>query len=340
MVTTNANATRQRETSVNRHIAVTCTALLLAVSTVGAASQDYPARPITIIVPFAAGGPTDVLARNLAVAMSPALKQQPVIENYGGAGGTIGAGRAAKAQPDGYTLLLTHFGISTAPALYRKLPYDTINDLEPIGRVADVPMTLVAHKSMPATNLREFVEYAKAHKDRMTMGHAGLGSSSHLCGLMFMSAIGTEFTTVPYKGNGPAMNDLLGGQIDFMCDQTSNTTEQIKAGTIKVYGATSMVRVPSLPDLPTLDEQGLTGFEVIAWYGLWVPKATPKPVLDALSGALRVAVRDQTFKTRMADLGAVPASLEQATPEALREFLKSQIVKWGPVIKNAGVSAD
>jgi tripartite-type tricarboxylate transporter receptor subunit TctC len=313
--------------------------LLVGLSSLVAKAQDYPTRPITIVVPFAAGGPSDVLARNLGSTMSASLKQQVIIENVGGSV-TLGIARASRAHPDGYTVLVTHVGIATAPFLYRRLPYDTINDFEPIGRVADVPMTLVAKKTLPPDNLRDFIDYAKANKDKLTYGHAGAGSSSHLCGLLFMNAIGTEFTTVPYKGNAPAMNDLLGGQIDFMCDQTSNTTQQIQSGTIKVYGVTSKTRVPSLPQLPTLDEQGLKGFEVVIWYGMWAPRGTPKPALDRLNGALQAAVQDATFNSRLADLGAVPAPLANAAPEPLRAHLKSEIETWGPIIKKAGIQPE
>jgi tripartite-type tricarboxylate transporter receptor subunit TctC len=313
--------------------------LFVALSVPVAKAQDYPARPITIIVPFAAGGPSDVLARNLGSTMSATLKQQMIIENVGGAV-PLGIARASRAQPDGYTALVTHVGIATAPFLYRRLPYDTINDFEPIGRVADVPMTLVAKKALPPNNLNDFIAYAKANKDKITYGHAGAGSSSHLCGLLFMNAIGTEFTQVPYKGNAPVMNDLLGGQIDFTCDQTTNTTQQINGGTVKVYGVTSKMRVPSLPQLPTLAEQGMTGFEVVIWYGLWAPKGTPKPALDKLNAALQSAVQDQTFNSRMADLGALPASLANAAPEPLRIHLKSEIETWGPIIKKAGIQPE
>jgi len=316
-----------------------CALLLATLCWSTASAQDYPARPITIIVPFAAGGPSDVLARNLGSTMSATLKQQMIIENVGGAV-PLGIARASRAQPDGYTVLVTHVGIATAPFLYRRLPYDTINDFEPIGRVADVPMTLVAKKTLPPNNLNDFIDYAKANRDKLTYGHAGAGSSSHLCGLLFMSAIGTEFTTVPYKGNAPVMNDLLGGQIDFTCDQTTNTTQQINGGTVKVYGVTSKTRVPSLPQLPTLDEQGMTGFEVVIWYGLWAPKGTPKAALDKLNGALRTAVQDQTFNSRMADLGAFPAPLANAAPEPLRAHLKSEIETWGPIIKKAGIQPE
>jgi len=310
--------------------------VFVGLSALAAQAEDYPTRPITIIVPFAAGGPSDTLARNLGSTMSSTLKQQVIIENVGGSV-TLGIARASRAQPDGHTVLLTHVGIATAPFLYKHLPYDTVNDFEPIGRVADVPMALVAKKTLPPNNLKEFIDYAKVNKDKLTYGHAGAGSSSHLCGLLFMNAIGTEFTTIPYKGNGPAMNDLVGGQIDFMCDQTSTTTQQIQGGTIKVYGVTSKTRVPSLPELPTLDEQGMKGFEVVIWYGMWAPRGTPKPALDKLNGALRTAVQDPTFDSRMADLGAVPAPFSNAAPEPLRAHLKSEIETWGPVIKKSGI---
>jgi tripartite-type tricarboxylate transporter receptor subunit TctC len=251
--------------------------------------------------------------------MGTTLKQQIAVENVNGAGGTIGTARVAKAQPDGYTVLLMHIGIATAPALYRKLPYDA-NDLEPIGRVADVPMTMVAKKTLPPNSLKEFLTYARANKDKLNYANAGVGSSSHLCGLLFMNKIGMDFNSVPYKGNAPAMTDLIGGQVDLMCDQTTNTTEQIRSGTIKVYGVTSNSRLSSMPDVPTLDEQGLKGFEVVAWYGLWAPKGTPKAALDSLNHALQMAVGDSTFGTRMADLGAVPATAAQATPDALRNL--------------------
>jgi len=315
-------------------------ALLAVVFAGDALAQGFPNRHLTMVVPFAAGGPTDVLARHLGQAMGATLNQQIAIENVNGAGGTIGTARVAKAQPDGYTVLLMHIGIATAPALYRKLPYDAINDLEPIGRVADVPMTMVATKKLPPNGLKEFLTYATANKDKLNYANAGVGSSSHLCGLLFMKKIGMDFNAVPYKGNGPAMTDLMGGQVDLMCDQTTNTTEQIKSGTIKVYGVTSKSRLPSLPDVPTLDEQGLSGFEVVAWYGLWAPKGTPKAALDSLNRALQTAVGDATFRSRMADLGALPSGAAQATPDALRAYLKSETDSWGSVIKQAGISPE
>jgi tripartite-type tricarboxylate transporter receptor subunit TctC len=307
---------------------------------VGPAFAQYPAKPITMIVPFSAGGPTDTVARLLGKAMGDQLKQQIIVENVAGAGGTIGAARVARAAGDGYTIFLHHIGMATAPALYRKLTYDPIKDFEPIGLVTDVPMTLVAKREFPAKDLREAIAYTKANKAKVTLGNAGLGAASHLCGLLFLSAIETDLTTVPYKGTGPAMNDLLGGQIDLMCDQTTNTTSQIKADKIKVYGVTTRKRVPTLPNVPTLHEAGLPNFEVAVWHGLYAPKNTPKPVLDRLAAALRSALKDPTVKQRFNELGTEPESDDRAQPEALRAHLKAEIEKWGPVIKNAGVYAD
>jgi tripartite-type tricarboxylate transporter receptor subunit TctC len=305
-----------------------------------ARAQEYPNKVITMIVPFAAGGPTDTVARLLGVPMTKTLKQQIIVENVGGAGGTIAANRVAKAPPDGYTILIHHIGMATAPALYRKLPYNPMTDFEPIGLINEVPMTLVAKKDFPAKDLIELIVYVKANKDKVNYANAGLGAASHLCGMLFMTAIQTEVTTIPYSGTGPAMNDLLGGQVDFMCDQTTNTTSQIKAGKIKVYGVTTEKRVPSLPDVPTMDEAGLKGFEVAVWHAFYAPKGTPKPVIDKLTEALQEALTDATVKQRFADLGTEPVAADRATPEALRKHLKAEIDKWGPIIKKAGVYAD
>lgn len=305
-----------------------------------AQAQAYPTKTITMIVPFAAGGPTDTVARLVAQSMGTTLKQQIIIENVGGAGGTIGAARAAKASPDGYTLFLHHIGQSTAPALYRKLPYNAIDSFEPVGLITDVPMTVVARGNFPAKDMKELITYVKANKDKVTYAHAGLGSASHLCGMLLQTAMGVELTTVPYKGTGPAMNDLLGGQVDFMCDQTTNTTSQIKSGKIKAYGVTTKTPVPSLPNLPTLASGALPGFEVGVWHGLYAPKGTPKPVVDALANALRSSLRDPNVIKRFNDLGTEPVPTNQATPEALRTHLKQQIDLWGPIIKKAGAFAD
>ncbi|MGW8394472.1 tripartite tricarboxylate transporter substrate binding protein BugD [Pseudoduganella sp. HUAS MS19] len=325
---------------MKRRALITAMACLSLFGAGHAQAQSYPTKPITMIVPFAAGGPTDTVARLLAQSMGTKLKQQIIVENVGGAGGTIGAARAAKATPDGYTIFLHHIGHSTAPALYRKLSYNAIDSFEPIGLVTDVPMTLVARKDFPAKDFKEMLAYIKANKTKVTYANAGLGSASHLCGMLFMTAIQTDLTTVPYKGTGPAMNDLLGGQVDFMCDQTTNTTSQIKGGKIKVYGVTTKTRVASMPDVPTLNEAGLPGFEVAVWHGMYAPKGTPKPVVDSLVGALQVALKDPAVKQRFADLGTEPVDAKRATPEALRAHLKADIDRWAPIISKAGVYAD
>ena len=314
--------------------------LLASLGSAFAQAEDYPTKTITMVVPFAAGGPTDTVARLVAQSMGVKLKQTIIVENVGGAGGTIGAARAAKAAPDGYTLFLHHIGQSTAPALYRKLSYNAIDSFEPIGLITDVPMTLVARKDFPAKDIKELLAYVKANKSKVTYANAGLGSASHLCGMLFMTAIGTDLTTVPYKGTGPAMNDLLGGQVDFMCDQTTNTTSQIKGGKIKVYGVTTKARLASMPDVPTLNEAGLPGFEVTVWHGLYAPRGTPKAVVDTLAGALQVALKDPMVKQRFADLGTEPVADSRARPEALRTHLKSEIDRWAPIISKAGVYAE
>ncbi len=314
--------------------------LILVAAATAAVAQEYPVKPIVIVVPAAAGGPTDTLTRQLAAAMSGPLKQQILIDNSGGAGGIIGINKTAKARADGYTLLLYHIGMATAPALYRKLPYDTLNDFDYIGQVADVPMMLIAKKTTPAANFAEFLSYAKANKDKLTYANAGLGSASYLCGLLFMSTIQAEFTTVPYKGTGPAMNDLVGGQVDFMCDQTTNTVPQIKSGNVKAYGVTTAARLRSLPEVPTLDEQGLRGFDLVVWNGLYAPRGTPRAALDRLVAALQMAVQDATFRTRLGDLGAEPVPVAKATPESLRALLRSEVDKWTPIISKTGKFAD
>jgi len=305
-----------------------------------AGAQDFPTKTITVVVPFAAGGPTDTVTRLVAQEMGKYLKQSMIVENVAGAGGTIGIGKVANAKPDGYTLLLMHIGISTSVSLYRNLTYNPLTDLEPIGMVTDVPMTLISKKDFPAKDMKELIAYVKANKDKVTYGNAGVGSASHLCGMLFMTALQTDMTTVPYKGTGPAMTDLMGGQIDLLCDQTTNTTPQIKAGKIKAYAVTTKTRVPSLPDLPTLDESGVKGFEVAIWHGMWAPKGTPKPIIDKLTAALQVALKSDLVKTKFAELGTEPVAQSRATQEALRAHLKAEIDKWSPIIKKAGIYAD
>ena len=318
----------------------TVVALAFAALAWPVAAQEYPTKAITLIVPFAAGGPTDAVARMIAQSMTGTLKQTVLVDNAGGAGGTIGATKAARAPADGYTLFLHHIGHATAPTLYRKLPYDAIKDFEPIGLVTDVPMTIVSKKDWAPKDMKELIAYVKANKDKVTYGNAGIGSASHLCGMLLMSAMQADVTTIPYKGTAPAMNDLLGGQIDFMCDQTTNTTGQIKGGKIKVYAVTTASRVPSLPNVPTAQEGGLPGFDLAVWHGLYAPKGTPKPVVDKLVAALQVAVKDPMIKTRLEDLGSEPVAVAQATPDALRKKLASQIELWAPIIKKAGAYAD
>jgi tripartite-type tricarboxylate transporter receptor subunit TctC len=303
-------------------------------------AADFPTKPVTLIIPFSAGGPTDTVGRLIGKAMEAELKQPVVVENVGGPGGTLGAGRVARAAPDGYTILLHHIGMSTAPTLYRKLPYNVLTDFETIGLVNDVPMTFVARKDLPPKDLKELIDYVKKNKDKVTYANAGLGAASHLCGMLFMSAIQTDLTTVPYKGTAPAMNDLLGGQIDVMCDQTTNTMSQIKGGKVKAYAVTSTKRVPSLANLPTLQEEGLKGFEVSIWHALYAPKGTPQAVIDVLVKTNQAALKDATVKQRFADLGAEAVSPDKATPAYLQKFLAAEIAKWGPIIKKAGQYAD
>jgi tripartite-type tricarboxylate transporter receptor subunit TctC len=305
-----------------------------------ALAETYPERTITMIVPFAAGGPTDTVARLIAEPMSKTLGQQVIVENVGGAGGTLGAGRVAKADPDGYTLLLHHIGQSTSASLYRKLAYDPATAFAPIGLVTDVPMTIVAKNGLPPGSVGELIDWLKARKDEVTLANAGIGSASHLCGMLLMSALDTRMTTVPYKGTGPAMTDLLGGQVDVLCDQTTNTAGQIKSGKIKGYAVTTKEKVPSLPDLPTLDSSGLPGFEVAVWHGLYAPKGTPPEVVEKLAAALQAALEDPKVIERFADLGTVPVVQDRATPAALDQHLQAEIAKWRPVIEAAGVYAD
>ena len=321
---------------------VAAAALLVSMSSVVPLAQadTYPSKVISLVVPFAAGGPTDTVARVIAQAMGADLKQQVIVENVAGAGGTLAAARVARAAPDGYTLFIHHIGQSTAPALYRKLSFNALEDFEPVGLVTDVPMTLIARKDFPAKDLKELIAYVQANKTKVTYANAGLGAASHLCGMLFMTAIQTDLTTVPYKGTGPAMNDLLGGQVDFMCDQTTNTTGQIKGGKVKAYGVTSRARIPSLPDLPTMHEAGLPNFEVVVWHGIYAPKGTPKPIIEQLTKSLKVALKDANVRQRFAELGTEPVADNRATPEALRAHLKAEIDKWGPIIKKAGVYAD
>ncbi|MEJ5022182.1 tripartite tricarboxylate transporter substrate-binding protein [Ochrobactrum vermis] len=321
-------------------IAALATTLAVSTAAFTAQAQNYPERTITMVVPFAAGGPTDTVTRLVAESMSKDLGQQVIVENVGGAGGTLGAGRVASADPDGYTLLLHHIGMATSATLYRKLAYDTLNAFEYVGLVTEVPMTIVARKDLEPTDLKGLIDYAKANKDTVTVANAGIGAASHLCGMLFMSAIETPLVTVPYKGTGPAMTDLLGGQVDIMCDQTTNTTKQIQAGTIKAYAVTSPERLDVLKDLPTTKEAGLDGMEVGIWHGIYAPKGTPAEITERLSKSLQVALKDQNVVARFAELGTTPSSEADATPAALKAKLESEIARWKPIIEAAGQYAD
>jgi len=305
-----------------------------------AAGQQYPTKNLTMLVPYAAGGPTDTVARVVAQSMLKPLGQTVIVENKPSAGGILAPEQVKNAKPDGYTILIHHVGMATTPFLYRQLRFDPLKDFDYIGLINDVPMTIIANEKVPANNFKEFLDYIKKNKDKVSYANAGIGAASHLCGMLFMSAIETDLLTVPYKGTGPAMNDLLGGQVTFMCDQTTNTTSQIKSGKVKVYGVTSAKRVPSLPDIPTLQEQGLKGFEVGIWHGLYGPKGMPKPVTDKLVSALQETLKDETVKKRFAELGATTYAPDKATPAALQAHLKAEMDKWGPLIKKAGVYAD
>ncbi|MBK1686723.1 tripartite tricarboxylate transporter substrate-binding protein [Rubrivivax gelatinosus] len=316
---------------------------LAAATFAAAASAAYPEKPITVVVPFAAGGPTDKVARDLAEALRKQLNNTTiVIENVGGAGGTLGAAKVAKASPDGYTLLVHHIGMATSPALYRNLPYKTLDDFEYVGLINEVPMTLIGRPDLPAGNFAELRKWLEANKGRVNLANAGLGAASHLCGVLFQQSLAIDMTTVPYKGTAPAMTDLLGGQVDLMCDQTTNTTGQIESGKVKAYAVTTTKRLtaPALAKLPTLDESGVKGFNVTIWHGVYAPRGTPKPVLDTLNAALRKALKDADFIKREEALGAVVVTDNRVGPAEHKKFVEAEINKWGPILKAAGQYAD
>ena len=304
------------------------------------AQPAWPAKPISLVVPFAAGGPTDVVARTLAASMSKTLGQTVVVENKLGAGGTVGASYAARSAPDGYTFFIHHNGMATSTALYRKLSYNPLTDFEYVSQAVDVPMTLLARKDFPANNLRELIAYVKANEQKINLANAGLGAVSQLCGLMLERALDVKLTAVPFQGTAPAMNALLGGQVDILCDQTTQTIPHIKAGNVKFYGVTTRNRIRALPDAPTLSEGGLKDFEVVVWHGIYAPKNTPKPIVDRMNAAVRTALKDPDVMRRMAELGAEIVPESKQTPEGLQTWLKSEIDKWGPAIRAAGKFAD
>ena len=318
---------------------------LLAVASLGAQAADFPAKdkPITIVVPFTAGGPTDRVARDLAEAMrKPLGGVSVVIDNSAGAGGSIGANKVAKAQPDGYTLLLTHIAMATMPTLVRNIPFKVESDFEYLGMVNDVPMTLIARPTLPANNFKELTAWISQNKGKINLGNAGVGSASHLCGLLFQNSLQVDMTTVPYKGTAPAMTDLIGGQIDLMCDQTTNTTSQIEGKKVKAFAVTTTKRIntPALKDLPTMEESGLKGFQVTIFHGLYAPKGTPADVQKKLNDALKVALKDTEFIKKQEGLGAVVVTDRRSEPAEHKKFVAAEIAKWSPIIKAAGVYAD
>ncbi len=307
-------------------------------------AQGFPgAKPITLVVPFSAGGPTDRVARDLAEAMRKPLGGiSIVVDNAAGAGSSIGSNKVAKATPDGHTLLLNHIGMSTMPTLVRNMPFKVDSDFEYLGMINDVPMTLITKPSMPANNFKELQAWINQNKGKINLGNAGVGSASHLCGLLLQNALQVDMTTVPYKGTAPAMTDLIGGQIDMMCDQTTNTTSQIEAKKVKAFAVTTSARLttPALKDLPTMQESGLKGFEVTIWHGLYAPKGTPPDVLAKLNSALKSALKDPDFIKKQEGLGAVVVADKRSDPAEHKKFVAAEIAKWSPIIKAAGVYAD
>jgi tripartite-type tricarboxylate transporter receptor subunit TctC len=314
-------------------------AVAVALILVACQGGAYPDQEITIVVPFAAGGPTDLVTRLIAEPMAAELDGEIVVQNVEGAGGTVAAGQVASAEPDGYTVLMHHIGMSTAPTLYSDLAYDPLEDFEMIGLVTEVPMTFVGSPEFEPNTMEELITYVEENLDTVTYANAGTGSASQLCGLLFERATGLDLTEVPYEGTGPAMDDLLGNQVDFMCDQTTNTTDDIQAGEVKAYGVTTPEPLDTLPDVPTTEEVGLD-VQVTVWHGLYVPAETPQEIVDALNAALVAALQDEEVATELTDLGAPPVSSDRATPDAQRALLEEQIETWRPIIEDAGVTVE
>jgi tripartite-type tricarboxylate transporter receptor subunit TctC len=306
-------------------------------SNVAFAQKDWPTKSISLVVPFAAGGPTDTIARLIAVPMGQSLGQTVVVENVAGAGGTIASTKVARAAPDGYTIYIHHMGMATAQALYDKLPYDPLTSFEYIGQVADVPMVLLGKKDLPANNFKELEAYIKANGSKVTMANAGPGAVSQLCGLLFQSRLGVRLTNIPYKGTGPALTDLIGGQVDLLCDQTTQTIPYIKDGRVKAFGTTTMKRLPAIPNVPTLNEQGLKGFEVKVWHGVYAPKGTPQPVLDKINVALKKALSSPDVVKRLEDANIDIVPAEKVSAKGLKDHLEREINVWGPVIRKANI---
>jgi tripartite-type tricarboxylate transporter receptor subunit TctC len=320
--------------------ALTAIALPFAASTTWA--NTFPSQPITIVVPFSAGGPTHKVAMDLAEALRKPLNGTVVVDAQGGAGGTRGAAKVAKSPADGHTLLLHHIGLATAPGLYRNLSFKPLEDFEYLGMINEVPMTLIGRPGLPANNYTELVQWLTANRDKVNLANAGIGSASHLCGLLYMSSIKLDLLTIPYQGTAPAMQALVGNQVDLMCDQTTNTTSQIAGGAVKAFAVTSAKRLttPALAKLPTLDEAGVKGFNVTVWHGLYAPKGTPKAVLDKINAALKVALKDPAFEKSQEALAATIVSDARVNPAEHKKFVEAEIAKWTPIIRAAGQYAD
>lgn len=303
-------------------------------------AQDFPNKPITLTMPYAPGGPGDAITRLFAGALQKTLGQQVVVDNPAGASGTIGTAKVARARPDGYTLLMIHVSHATNAAMYRNLPYNPIDDFEPIGQATSGPMVIVVRNGFPAGNLAEFVQHLRAHGGKVSLAHAGVGSASHLCALMMMNALKVRLNEIPYKGTGPALTDLVGGQVDVLCDQTSGTVPQVRAGKIRALAAAGKTRLPQLPDVPAMSEAGVDGLEINISFGMYAPKGTPKAVIDKLSDALQKAVADPEVRGKLEAMGVAPVSVERARPEALRAHLRQEIETLVPLLVRAGVKPE
>jgi tripartite-type tricarboxylate transporter receptor subunit TctC len=306
----------------------------------GASAQTYPTRPVSMIVPFAAGGPSDALARILGERMKAALGQPFLVENVTGAAGSIAVGRAVRAAPDGYTISFGHLGTHVANGAIYSLSYDLLADLEPVVMLPSNPMVVVSRGNLPAKTLKDLIAWLKANEDKATAGTAGAGSGSHIGGVYLQTLTGLKLRYVPYRGTGPALNDLVGGQIDIIVDQASNSMQQIRAGSIRAYAITDTARLKAAPEIPTAEEAGLPGFHMTLWSGLWVPKTTPKDIIARLNAAAAEAMGDPAVQKRLADLGLELPARDRMTPQALGAWHKSEIDKWWPMIKKAGIKPD
>ena len=311
--------------------------LAFALTSSAALAQAWPSRPITMVMPYAPGGPGDTITRVFAAAMQKTLGQQVVVDNPAGASGSIGTAKVARSAPDGYTLLMIHVSHATNTAMYKGLPYDPVADFEPIGSATNGPMVIVARNDFPARDVGEFIAYLRANQQKVSLAHAGVGSASHLCGLMMMNALNVKLNEIPYKGTGPALNDVLGGQVDVLCDQTSGTVPSVKAGRIKAFAVPGKTRLPSLPNVPAISEAGVQDFDINISFGLYAPKGTPKPVLEKLTAALQKAVTDPDVRARLDGMGISAVSEEQATPSWLRAHLQREIDTLGGLLTKAGV---